>query len=224
MNRTFIVLVLVGWVGGCSSLLPRTKETSGGVATAWQSYEEAEQAFAKITPGTTSVRELAALRLDPRTNPNISVVPRFAVMQRFMVNNTVTLADLDDGVRDCISAQNACVGWEIDQTAMQRKRNGNPALDMLKMQRETHSSGWHFTGLLLIKEGVVIYKLAGGQPLIHEVASSEDILGPLQAIGSKLNAINGIDVTDVRNGIKSLAGGNSGHVEPVTPVTAIRLR
>ena len=59
------------------------------------------------------------------------------------------------------------------------------------------------------------------QPLIHEIASTEDILGPLQAIGTKLNAINGIDVTDVRNGIKSLAGGNSGHVEPVS---AIKIR
>lgn len=224
MNRTFTVLVLAGWVAGCSSFLPRSKETSGGAATAWQSYEEAEQAFAKITPGTTTVPELATLRLDPRRNPNISVVPRFAVMQRFMVNNTVTLADLDDGVRDCISAQNACVGWEIDQTAMQRKRNGNPVFDMLKMRRETHSSGWHFTALLLIKDGVVIYKLAGGQPLIHQIASNEDILGPLQAIGSKLNGINGIDVTDVRNGVKSLAGNNSGHVDPVTPVAAIKIR
>jgi hypothetical protein len=216
VNRTFIVLVLVGWVGGCSSLLPRTKETSGAVATAWQSYEEAEQAFAKITPGTTSVRELAALRLDPRTNPNISLLHNFQVRERFVPNNTVTLADLDEGVRQCVEARATCVGWEIDQTAMQKKRNGNAALDMLKMRRETHSSGWHFAGLLLIKDGVVLYKLAGGQPLIHEVASSEDILGPLQAIGSKLNAINGIDVTDVRNGIKSLAGGNGGHVEPVT--------
>jgi hypothetical protein len=65
---------------------------------------------------------------------------------------------------------------------------------------------------------VVLYKLAGGQPHIHEIASSEDALAPLQALGTKLNAINGIDVTDVRNGIKSLAGGNSGHVEPVTAI------
>jgi hypothetical protein len=221
VNRTFFILALAGGLAGCSSLLPRSKETSGAVTTAWQSYEEAEAAFAKITPGATTVRDLAALRLDPHTNPNINIVPRFAVMQRFMVNRTVTLADLDDGVRDCINAQNACVGWEIDQTAMQKKRNGNAALDMLKMRRETHSSGWHFAGLLLIKDGVVLYKLAGGQPLIHDIAQTEDLLGPLQAIGTKLNAVNGIDVTDVRNGIKALAGGNSGHVEPVT---AIKIR
>ena len=67
----------------------------------------------------------------------------------------------------------------------------------------------------------MLYKLAGGQPLIHEIAQSEDVLGPLQAIGTKLNAINGIDVTDVRNGIKALAGGNSGHVDAVN---ALRIR
>ena len=133
----------------------------------------------------------------------------------------MTLDDLDGGVRECIAARSACVGWEINQTAMQKKRNGNAALDMLKMRRETHSSGWRFAGLLLIKDGVVLYKLAGGQPLIHEIAQTEDMLGPLQALGTRLNAINGIDVTDVRNGIKALAGGNSGHVEAAT---AIKIR
>lgn len=216
MNRTLFVIVLTGWLAGCSSLLPRSKETSGSVTNAWQSYEEAAQAFARITPGATTVRELAALRLDPRSNPNISVLHNFQVRERFIPNNTVTLADLDEGVRECVEARSTCVGWEINQTAMQKRRSGNAALDMLKVRRETHSSGWRFTGLLLIKDGVVLYKLAGGQPLIHEIASSEDVLGPLQAIGTKLNAINGIDVTDVRNGIKSLAGGNSGHVDPVT--------
>ena len=218
VKRIIFLLGLVGSLAGCSSLLPGSKETSGTATTAWQSYDEADQAFAQIVPGTSTVRELAALRLDPRTNPNITVLHNFQVRERFIPNNTVTLADLDGGVRECIEARTACVGWEINQSAMQKKRNGNAALDMLRMRRETHSSGWRFAGLLLIKDGVVLYKLAGGQPLIHEIASSEDILGPLQAIGTKLNAINGIDVTDVRNGIKSLAGGNSGHVEAATAI------
>jgi hypothetical protein len=220
VTRTFILLTLAS-LAGCTSLLPGSKETSGNPTTAWQSYEQAAEAFAKITPGRTTVAELATLRLDPRTNPNITVLHNFEVRERFIPNNKVTAADLDGGVRECVEARGTCVGWEINQTAMQKKRTGNPALDMMKMRRETHSSGWRFTGLLLIKDGVVLYKLASGQPLIHEIASSEDILGPLQAIGTKLNAINGIDVTDVRNGIKSLAGGNSGHVEPVT---AIKIR
>ena len=221
MNRTFFIVAVASWLAGCSSLLPRSKETSGSATNAWQSYEQAEEAFARITPGATNLAELAALRLDPRTNPNISVLHNFQVRERFIPNSTVTLADLDEGVRQCVEARSTCVGWEINQTAMQKSRNGNAALDMLKVRRETHSSGWRFTALLLIKDGLVLYKLAGGQPHIHEIAHSEDILAPLQAIGTKLNAINGIDVTDVRNGIKALAGGNSGHVEPVT---AIKIR
>jgi len=221
MNRAFFLLAVAGALAGCSSLLPRSKETSGSAAIAWQSYEEAERAFASIVPGKTTAAELAALHVDPRTNPNITLLHNFQLRERFIPNNTVTLDDLDAGVRECMAARSACVGWEINQTAMQKKRNGNAALDMLKMRRETHSSGWRFAGLLLIKDGVVLYKLAGGQPLIHEIAQTEDMLGPLQALGTKLNAINGIDVTDVRIGIKALAGGNSGHVEAVT---AIKIR
>jgi len=203
---------------GCSSLLPKSKETSGTPSTAWQTYQDAEKTFATIAPGKTTVAELATMKLDPRTNPNIRIMPRYEVMQHFVVNRTVTMDDLDAGVRDCLAADTHCVGWQIDQTATQKKRNGNAAADFLRLRRETHSSGWRFTGLLLIKDGVVLYKLSGGQPMIHEIAESEDALGPLQALGSKLNAINGIDVTDVRNGIASSGSTASGHV------TAVRRR
>ena len=215
----FLLAPLLAVSAGCSSLLPKSQETSGTPSTAWQSYQDAEQTFGKIAPGKTTVAELATMKLDPRTNPNIRIMPRYEVMQHFVVNHTVTMDDLDAGVRDCLTADTHCVGWQIDQTATQKKRNGNAVADFLRLRRETHSSGWHFTGLLLIKDGVVLYKLCGGQPMIHEITESEDALGPLQALGSKLNAINGIDVTDVRNGIASNGGGSSaGHV------TAIRRR
>jgi hypothetical protein len=214
-----LALAALGTLAGCSSLLPKSKETAGDAKTAWQSYQDAEQAFDSIVPGKTTLAELAALKLDPRKNPNIHVMQRYEIMQRFIVNSTVTMDELDDGVRACLAADTGCVGWDIDQRAMQQKRVGNAALDMMKMRRETHRYGWRFTALLLIKDGVVLYKLSGGQPLIHEVAQSEDALGPLQAVGSKLNDINGIDVTDVRNGISSTFGSQSpGHVSPVTAV------
>jgi hypothetical protein len=221
VKRLVFLVTLLGLLGGCSSLLPKSKETAGDATNAWQSYQEAEQAFGAIVPGKTTVAELKTLRIDPRTNPNISILQRYEIMQLFMVNKTVTMADLDDGVRECLAAATGCTGWRVDQTATRKQRNGNAALDVLKMRRETHTAGWHFNGLLLIRDGVVLYKLTAGQPLIHQVAQSEDALGPLQAIGSKLNDINGIDVTDVRNGIKSATGGDSGHVEAVT---ALKIR
>jgi len=216
MKGLVFLLASLGALGGCSSLLPKSQETAGDATNAWQSYQEAEEALNRIEPGKTTVAELRGLRLDLRTNPNITRMQRYEIMQMFMVNKTVTTNDLDDGVRECLAAETRCTGWRIDQTATQKKRNGNAALDLMRMRRETHTSGWHFTALLLIKDGVVLYKLTGGQPRIHEIAQSEDALGPLGAIGSKLNGINGISVTDVRNGISG--GGNAGHVEATTAV------
>ena len=197
------VSLALGLLAGCSSLLPKSTETSGDTKTAWRSYQEAEASFASITPGKTTVDELRAQHLDPRANANMRVVPRYEVVQRFIVNSTITLADLDEGVRQCLEAREACTAWEINQQAMQKKSTGNAALHMLKVQRETQNAGWRFCGLLLMKDGVVIYKLTSGQPGILEVAQDQDILAPLQIVGSKFNALNGIEVTDVRNGVKS---------------------
>jgi hypothetical protein len=219
VTRTALFCLCLGALAGCSSLLPKTTETSGDAKTAWQTYQQAEQTFARIMPGKTTVEELRAQHLDPRANANMRVVPRYEIVQRFMVNSTVTLADLDDGVRQCLEAREACTGWEINQQAMQKKRTGNPALDMLRVRRETQNSGWRFSGLLLMKDGVVVYKLTSGQPGILEIANNEDNLAPLQLVGSKLNALNGIEVTDVRNGIKS-----SGSATSSDPVIAIRRR
>jgi hypothetical protein len=193
----------LGALAGCSALLPKSTETSGDAKTAWHSYQEAETTFARITPGKTTVDELRVQHLDPRANANMRVVPRYEIVQRFMVNSTMTLDDLDAGVRECLEAKEACTGWEIDQQAMQKKRTGNAALDMLKVHRETQNSGWRFCGLLLMRDGVVIYKLTSGQPGILEIAHDQDPLAPLQIVGSKFNALNGIAATDVRNGIKS---------------------
>ena len=45
------------------------------------------------------------------------IVPRYEIVQLFMVNGTMTAADLDDGVRECLEAQTACTAWEITQQA-----------------------------------------------------------------------------------------------------------
>jgi hypothetical protein len=223
MKRPLLLSLSLAALAGCSSLLPKTTETSGDTKTAWQSYQQAEQSFARITPRVTTVAELRAQHLDPRQNANMRIVPRYEVVQLFMVNGTMTAADLDDGVRECLEAQAACTAWEINQQAVQKRRSGNAALDMLRVRRETENSGWRFSGLLLVKDGVVIYKLTGGQPRILEYAHSEDRLGPLQLVGSKLNALNGINVTDVRNGIKPASSpANNGTVGD--PVTALGLR
>jgi hypothetical protein len=224
VKKLVSLLASLGVLAGCSALLPKSKETAGDATNTWQSYRDAEQAFDRIVPGKTTMDELRALRFDPRANPSITPMPRYEIMQLFMVNKTVTMDDLDSGVRDCLAAQAGCSGWRIDQTASQKKRTGNAALDIMRLRRETQTSGWRFTGLLLVKDGVVLYKLSGGQPHIHEIAETEDALGPLSAIGNKLNGINGINVTAVRNGIASSGGGGGGGDGHVQAVTAVGVR
>jgi hypothetical protein len=206
------VATLLGAVTGCSSLLPKSKETTGAPGSGWQSYQDAQQAFDQIVPGKTTVAELGAMQLDPRVNPNITVLPRHELLQRFIVNQSVSMNDLDEGVRDCLQAREQCRALEVNQTATQKKRTGNAALDMAKVYRETHTSGWRFCGLLLVKDGVVVYKLTSGQPAIHQVAQDEDVLGPLQMLSAKLK----LDVN-------SISSGNAPSEPTVSqPVTGIR--
>ena len=202
-------------LAGCSSLLPQSKETSGPTGGGWQSYHDAEQTFAGIVPGKTTDKELAALKLDPRSNANVTELPRHELLQRFIVNPSVTLADLDDGVRACLEAHEHCRALEVNQTTTQTKRTGNAALDLAKVYRETHTSGWRFCGLILVKDGVVVYKLTSGQPGIHEIAENRDVLGPLQMLSAKLK----LDF----NGITNSNNPSQPQVtEPAPIVTAIR--
>jgi hypothetical protein len=95
------------------------------------------------------------------------------------------MSDLDDGVRDCVQAKTLCRGYEIDQKQVAKQRKGNFALDLLGFRRETHTEGWRFQGLVLLKGGVVVYKLTGGQPTIVSQESSNTPLGPVQSLSGK---------------------------------------
>lgn len=214
MNSAPLVCTLAfSALAGCSSLLPQSKETSGPAGGGWQSYQDAEKTFADITPGRTTEAELTALKLDPRSNQNVTLLPRHEILQRFIINQSVTMADLDEGVRECLEAREHCKALEVNQSASQKKRTGNAALDMAKLYRETHTSGWRFCGLLLVKDGVVVYKLTSGQPGIHEVAEATDVLGPLQMLSAKLKL-------DITNGITSGGGSSGGSPDSQQPSSA----
>lgn len=167
---------------GCSSLLPNSELTT---ASSWQSYADAQQAFDQIIPGKTTAIELRHLRLDPQSNPNIVILNYADVLRRFMVSQSLSVDDLDHGVRECVQAKTLCHGYEVDQRLVNKQRKGNFFLDLLGFRRETHTAGWRFNGLVLVKEGVVIYKLTGGQPTIAETEHSNTPLGPVQSVAGK---------------------------------------
>jgi hypothetical protein len=168
---------------GCTSLLPRSKETTSGP---WQSYKDAQLTFDKVIPGQTTEKELQGLKLHPESNANIAILNYSDVVRRFLPNSSITMADLDTGVRDCIAAKASCRGYEVNQKTLDKRREGDVVADVLGFHRETDTVGWMFNGLILVKGGLVIYTLTSGQPSIVQHEENTSVLGPVQALGQKL--------------------------------------
>lgn len=186
MTRGLLAVVMLGLLAGCSSLLPKSSEVT---ASPWQTFQDAQDAFDKIVPGATTIADLRRMKLDPRSNPNIAILNYADVMRKFMLNQSFSLNDLDDGVRACVTAKVSCRGFEVNQTSVQKSRNGNVVLDVLGFYRETHTAGWRFNGLILLKDEVVVYKLTSGQPAIQQTEENQNPLGPVQVLGSHFTGI-----------------------------------
>jgi len=179
------IVLLAALLAACSSLLPRAQSHT---YSPWQSYEEAQQTFDRIVPHQTTLQELRDLKLDPKENPNITILNYSDVLRRFLPSPSINPADLDSGVKECIEAKTACQGYEVTQASMKRTRYGVFLLDFFNFRRRTDVAGWRFNGVVLIKNDVVIYKLTGGQPTIHENEDTVNPLGPLQGIGGSAPA------------------------------------
>src|SRR5487761_1896817 len=172
------------FLAGCGTLLPRGESV---VESPWHSFAEAQQTFDSIIPYKTTVEDLRKLKLDPLKNPNITLLNYSDVLRRFIPSPANNMQDLDAGVQDCINAKSACKGYEVDQKTVTRRRYGNFWADFLNFKRKVDIVGWRFNGVILIKDDLIVYKLTGGQPVIHELEESKNPLGPLQGIGeSKL--------------------------------------
>jgi len=186
MARILLVVMLASMASGCSFLLPRTHEST---SSPWQTYQEAQKAFDNLVPGETSADALKGMSLDPSTNPNITILNYTDVLRRFLLSQSISLNDLDEGVRLCVTAKTSCKGFEVNQKVLNKQRNGYFLLDLLGFKRDTYTQGWAFSGLILIKDNVVIYKLTGGQPSIVGNESTQNPLGPLQMITSKMYGV-----------------------------------
>src|ERR1043165_2384914 len=186
MSRFPAIVLVLSLATGCSALLPRSQEST---SSPWQTYQDAQQAFDRLVPGETSVTELKDMALDPSTNPNITILNYTDVLRRFLLSQSISLNDLDEGVRLCVTAKTNCRGFEINQKVLTKQRHGYVLLDLLGFKRDTHTKGWAFSGLILLKDDVVIYKLTGGQPSIVGNESTQNPLGPLQMITSKMYGV-----------------------------------
>jgi hypothetical protein len=183
--RTIAALLAAGALCGCAEWLPHAD-----VATqqAWLNFEEAKAAIDRIEPRVTTRGELTAAGIDPLQNAAITILSLPDVMQRFTVGTAINGEELDPGIRQCLSAGNACTGYSILVRRNDRKRIGNFWLDTFNFRRETDVTGWTFNALILFVDDVVVYTVHGGQPRIHEKEISRNPLGPLQSFGEAAGA------------------------------------
>jgi len=170
-------------LGGCSSLLPNTKQES---QSPWRSYAEAQEMFAKIVPGKTTLNELKALSIDHERTPNITVLAHADLLRRLVPVGTHDIRLLDPGLQECIEATQSCFGYEIEQSHLDRQRVGGFWMDFLSFKRTVNISGWQFDAVIVIKNDIVIYKLWSGKPNIHQTEEIHSPLGPLQGRGISL--------------------------------------
>lgn len=182
MSRS-LVGVALALLAGCSALLPTEETRTHGL---WASYAEAQRAFDAIRPRQTTLDDLRGRGIVPGETPNVTLLNYADVARRFLPDTAaVSLGDLDPGIQECLHAKTACGGLQIHEEFRNTERKGNFFLEIFGFKRETETHGWSFDGLVLHKDGVVLYKLAGGQPRIHEHSEKSNPLGPVQAVVKK---------------------------------------
>jgi hypothetical protein len=174
-------------VTGCQSLFSG-KNTAA--ASRWQSYAQAESDFEKIVPGQTGTAELKGLGFHPAASPNIKLLTYIDVIHIFMPHPGIRREDLPKAVQDCIDAREQSCAYLIELDNIQARRHGNLALDIFGFKRRTHETGWRFHGLVLVNNGVAVYKLSSGEPQISRDEKVFRPLGPLQEMdGAIVNVV-----------------------------------
>lgn len=189
--RSLTAALLAAPLGACASwgVLPSTVEKT---ETTFTTYQSAEDAYNRVAPFVTTVKELKVRGFNPYTTPNIRVLNYLDLVPRFLPQASMKQEDLDPAVQACLSSRDRCTGWLAEPTISSKDRTGNVALDVLGFERETTSTGWKASMLLLLQDGVVVYKLWSGTPTILEVKTEKKPLGPLQDLsGPAAAAVSG---------------------------------
>jgi hypothetical protein len=187
MNQRVIVLagalVLALMTTGCQCLFSSHQSTT---QSPWTNWDDVNLAFRQIVPNHTTVKDLQAMKFDPHFTPNIKIVPYVDMVPVFMPNPNIRFKDLPPGVRVYIEAPENNLAYMIDLQNTRDKRHGNLVLDLFGFKRQTHQSGWCFRGIILIKDGTVVYTLSSGEPDISREDSETKPLGPFQDLSGVL--------------------------------------
>lgn len=182
-GHTILVSLAALLLAACSGVLP-----SKQVATpsSWDSFEMAKASYDQVIPGQTQMIDLMVMGFNPDSTPNIRRLNYLELIEIFMPHVSVQRSDLDPALGSCLAAREACYAYEARPGMTLHKRHGNAALDIFGFRRETTTSGWLFSSLIVLHDDTVAYKLWSGEPNIQQEETSKKPLGPLQNSGEEM--------------------------------------
>lgn len=183
VRLVFFAVCAIFFLAACGSPLPRTEDKT---ISAWTSFDEAMTAYKMVILNKSTVDDLRELGFDPYSAPNVRILSYLDVIQKFMPTNSVTLDQLPKSVQTCLAKQEACIAYEAHPGTVKRKRVGSVFLDLLGFKRKTIETGWRFNALIVLDNGVAVYKIWSGVPIIDSEKSRKNPLGPLQGSGGSL--------------------------------------
>lgn len=183
--RRALAFASLGLLVGCSAMLPQKRDI---VVSPFESYAQAEEAFDKVVPNETTLKQLFNTGYNISTFPNVETLTYLDLLERFLPRDSITLRDLDDDLRHCLERRLECRGYVLNPSKIRRDRVGNVFLDLFNFRRTEVRHGWEAEALFVLEENVVVYKLWSGTQRIDEVKQDINPLGPLQNIGTALNS------------------------------------
>jgi hypothetical protein len=176
-----LLIVLAALLGGCASgrLLP---DASTAVRAEFTNFDAARRAFENIEPYKTTVDDLKTLGFDTGST-NVRLIGYPDVVASLAPNSSLSLDQLDPGIRDCILSRLECRAYEYRVANETRVRTGGFFLDWLNFKRTTEVNAWQFDAIVAVRNGVVLFRNYGGAPHNERTERQVNPLGPLQGAG-----------------------------------------
>jgi hypothetical protein len=169
-------------LAACSntSLLPRESKTS---SASFQTYEQVQSAYDEVKIGITRTPDLAPLGFDVATGANAETLTHIGLGDRFLVTADGPASHVPPAVQACLKTQTRCAAQVFHLQRLKSNHTGNVLMDATGFERNVVDTGWTAEVMLVLQDGVVVYKIMSGRPHIEVDHDVIQPLGILQNMG-----------------------------------------
>ena len=182
LNITIFLCALL--LCGCNNkrLLPSSVTYT---ESKYMSFDKIENDISKIEVGKTTNKDLLNMGIDLENMANVKRLTYLDIMSKFKLDSPSRYTlfnniDLPDGVITSLAAREKLKAYEVNLERIVKQREGSYLLDALNFRKDTHTTGWKFSCLIMIVDGVVEYVLYSGEKNIDKLEKQRNPLGPFQ--------------------------------------------